>query len=171
MSMHPFKKISFPNSSNLQHACIKNMAWIGNWKYENEIRPTISYLTPVHGWAVDCCKYDWCTCNIMASWRVDTMVNNGNMKQKSPTRSSSDLIDWSKSMEIRVLSEYNDCLSRYGDFYHNDKMVMRSCYLYNGNSYIGKRESSYWDSPQVHRRPNVCPKYKHDEPGTWNIAA
>ena len=43
ISMLPFKKISFSDSTNLQHAHIKNMAQIENSKYKNNISPTISY--------------------------------------------------------------------------------------------------------------------------------
>ena len=48
----------------------------------------------------------------------------------------------------RALFQYKDGLSRYGDFHYKDKTVMRPYYLYNGNTYIGKMVSLYWDSLQ-----------------------
>ena len=42
-------------------------------------------------------------------------------------------------------SQYKYCLSRYGDFHHNDETITRPCYLYNLNPYTGKRASLYWD--------------------------
>ena len=35
----------------------------------------------------------------------------------------------------RVLLQDTDCLSRYGDLHHKDKIVTKLSYSYNGNSY------------------------------------
>ena len=47
-----------------------------------------------------------------------------------------------------ALSQCKDCLSRYRDFHHEDKMVVRPSYLYNGNPYNGKHhlyiETASW---------------------------
>ena len=50
-------------------------------------------------------------------------------------------------MKIRVLFQYKDSLSRYGDSHYEDKRVSRPSFLYNGNPYTGKTGSLYWDSP------------------------
>ena len=57
-----------------------------------------------------------------------------------------------------ALSQYKDSLSRYGDFHHEDKMVKRPSYLYNGNSSCSdKMTSSYWDGPQAPEWPLPFP--------------
>ena len=43
--------------------------------------------------------------------------------------------------------QYKDGLSRYGDSHYKDKTVVRPPYPYNGNPYIGKKASLYWDGP------------------------
>ena len=47
-----------------------------------------------------------------------------------------------------VLSQYEYCLSRSGELHYKDKMVARSFFIYNGDPYIGKTTSLYWDGPQ-----------------------
>ena len=37
----------------------------------------------------------------------------------------------------------------YGDFHYKDMTVVRPSYLYNGNPYIGKTASLYWEGPLV----------------------
>ena len=49
------------------------------------------------------------------------------------------------SVEIRALSQYKDRLFRYSYSHYKDKTVMRLSYLYNGNLYIDKMTSLYWD--------------------------
>ena len=41
-------------------------------------------------------------------------------------------------MGPRVLSQYQDGLSRYRDSYHKDEIVVRPSYLYDGNLYTSK---------------------------------
>ena len=48
----------------------------------------------------------------------------------------------------RALSQYKDCLYRYGDSHYKDKAVEKPSYLYNRNLYIVKTESLYWDAPR-----------------------
>ena len=52
-------------------------------------------------------------------------------------------------MAARVLFLYKNWLFRHKDFHCKDKMVVRSSYLYNGNSYTGKTASLYWEVPGV----------------------
>ena len=51
-------------------------------------------------------------------------------------------------MDNRAPSQYEDGLSRHGDFHYKGKTVVRLSYLYNGISYTGETASLYWDSPQ-----------------------
>ena len=46
-------------------------------------------------------------------------------------------------------SQYKNGLSKYGDFYCQDKTVASPSYLYNGDYYTGKTTSLYWDSPRA----------------------
>ena len=47
------------------------------------------------------------------------------------------------------LSQYNNSLAASGDLHYKGKTVMRPSYLHNGNSYIGKTTSLYWDGSQA----------------------
>ena len=50
----------------------------------------------------------------------------------------------------RAPPQYEDCLSRYGDFPYKDTTVMRQSDPHKGNSYTGKTASLYWDGPRFH---------------------
>ena len=50
-------------------------------------------------------------------------------------------------LSIRVLFQYKDCPSRYGDYHYKDKTVIRPSYLYNGNPCVGKMASWYQSGP------------------------
>ena len=49
-----------------------------------------------------------------------------------------------------ALSQYKDWLSRYGYSHYKDKRASWLSNLYNGDTYIGKAASLYWDSPRCH---------------------
>ena len=49
-------------------------------------------------------------------------------------------------LRIRVPSQYKDLISRYGYFHYKDKTVVRPSYLCNGDLYIGKTTSLYWET-------------------------
>ena len=58
------------------------------------------------------------------------------------------------------LSPGKDYLSRYGNFHYKEKTVVRKSYLYNGNPYIVKMASLYWDSPLEYFRFSTI-QYKY----------
>ena len=50
----------------------------------------------------------------------------------------------------RAPPQYEDCLSRYGNFHYKDTTAMRQSDPYKWNSFTGKTASLYWDGPRFH---------------------
>ena len=50
-----------------------------------------------------------------------------------------------KLLGFQGLSQYQDCLSKYGDSHDKDKTVVRPSYLYHEDPYTGKIAFWYWD--------------------------
>ena len=51
------------------------------------------------------------------------------------------------SLRNTSLSQYQDRLSRFGDFHYKDETVVRLSYLYDRNSHAAKTASLYWNHP------------------------
>ena len=71
-------------------------------------------------------------------------------------------VETEKAMIKTVITEwfqYKDGLFRYSNLHCKDKLVMRLSHLYNGNSYITKMPSFYWNITQRFHHENYVKKF------------